>query len=65
MEDSITLSPRENRALMRYQRSDEFIDPLTAYEKAGVRLVSITREELLKVKARDLHTTEQLLEKVS
>ena len=27
----IYITPRENRALMRYQKGDEFIDPLTAY----------------------------------
>jgi hypothetical protein len=58
------ITSRENRALMRYQRTDKFIDPLTAYGKAGVKLVSLTRTELSKIKARDLHTIEQLLEKV-
>ena len=46
--------PREKRALMRYQKRDEFIDPLTAYGKAGIKLVSMTRAELSKIKARDL-----------
>lgn len=50
---------------MRHQKRDEFIDPLTAYGKAGIKLVSITRAELSKIKARDLHTVEQLLEKAS
>jgi hypothetical protein len=59
------ITPRENRALMRYQKRDEFIDPLTAYGKAGIKLISITRGELSKVKARDLHTIDQLLLKAS
>jgi hypothetical protein len=57
------ITPRENRALMRYQRTEKVIDPLTVYGKAGVKLVSITRAELSKIKARDLYTIEQLLEK--
>ncbi len=56
------IMPREKRALMRFQKRDEFIDPLTAYGKAGVKLVSMTRAELSKIKARDLRTVEQLLE---
>ena len=50
---------------MRHQKRDEFIDPLTAYGKAGIKLVSITRAELSKIKARDLHAVKQLLEKAS
>jgi hypothetical protein len=50
---------------MRHQRSDKFKDPVTAYRKAGVKLVSITRAELSRVKMRDLQTIEQLLEKAS
>ena len=57
------ITPRENRALMCYQRIEKVIDPLTVYGKAGVKLVSITRAELSKIKARDLYTIEQLLEK--
>jgi hypothetical protein len=57
--------PREKRSLMRHQKRDEFIDPLTAYGKAGIKLVSITRAELSKIKARDLHAVKQLLEKAS
>ena len=56
-------TPCENRALMRYQRTDKVIDPLTVYGKSGVKLVSITRTELSTIKARDLHAIEQLLEK--
>ena len=57
--------PREKRASMRYQKRDEFIDPLTASGKAGIKLVFITRAGLSKIKARDLRTVEQLLEKAS
>jgi hypothetical protein len=57
------ITPRENRELMRYQRTETFIDPLTVSGKAGVKLVSITRTELSTIKVRDLHTIEQLLEK--
>ncbi len=57
------ITPRENRALMRYQGTEKFIDPLTVYGKAGVKLVSITRADLSKIKARDLCTIEHLLEK--
>ncbi len=59
------ITPRENRALMRYQRREAFIDSSTAYEQAGIKLISITRPELSKIKARDLHTVEQLLERAS
>lgn len=59
------IMPREKRSLMRHQKRDEFIDPLTAYGKAGIKLVSITRAELSKIKARDLHAVKQLLEKAS
>ncbi len=59
------ITPLENSALMRYQKGDEFIDSLTAYGKVGIKLISITRGELSKVKARDLHTIDQLLVKAS
>jgi hypothetical protein len=48
---------------MRYQKRDEFTDPLAAHGRAGIKLIYITRGELSKVKARGLHTIDQLLVK--
>lgn len=49
------ITPHENKALMRYQRTDKFIDPLTAYGKAGVKLVSITGTDYRRLK-RETYT---------
>jgi hypothetical protein len=63
MEDSITLRPAKTsfRALMCYQKRDECTDSLAAHGMAGIKLIYITRGELSKVKARGLHTIDQLL----
>jgi hypothetical protein len=44
------ITPRENSALMRYQRTEKVIDPLTVYEKAGVKLVSIKEQSYRRLK---------------
>lgn len=58
------VTPQENKALARFQKKGEFEDPATAYEKAGIRLLTITGAELRKIKARDLKTVEGLLKSV-
>jgi hypothetical protein len=55
------ITPRENRSLMSYQRATAFQDPMTAYAFARIRLVSITRAELVRVKARDAAAIEAAL----
>jgi hypothetical protein len=43
----------ENRSLMPHQRRDAFKDPATAYKNANIRLVTVTRAELVGIKSRD------------
>ena len=55
------VTPQENKALTRYQKQGIFEDPASSYEKAGIRLVTLTDEDLRAVKARQRDTVEALL----
>lgn len=57
------ITPRENKALMRYQRKGVFENPTISYQKVGIKLISITKAELSKIKARDHETIESLLKR--
>jgi hypothetical protein len=58
------ITPYENRSLMRHQRRDAFDDPATAYRKAGIRLVTVTRAELSSIKTRNAHAIARILERL-
>lgn len=47
------VTPHENRVLMRLQRKSVYVDAETAYQKAGIRLVSVDFDDLKKVKKRN------------
>ena len=55
------VTPQENKALVQYQRKGVFGHPADAYEKAGVKLLSVTGEDLKRVKARKQDVIEALL----
>ncbi len=40
----------ENNRLARYQRAENFVDEETAYRLAGIELISITFEEIERLK---------------
>ena len=56
------ITPSENRSLMRHQRRDAFVDPTTAYAKAGIELVAVTRTQLSRIRSRDPHVIAQVLQ---
>jgi hypothetical protein len=58
------ITPYENRALMRHQRRDAFENPATAYRKAGIRLVTVTRAELSGIRTRDARTIGRILDRL-
>ena len=55
------VTPYENKLLVRYQKSSTFRDPAAAYKEAGIELVTISADELVKIKARDRATIEVVL----
>lgn len=55
------ITPSENRALMPYQKVDRFVTPEQAYASAGVVLVAVSPEELQRIKGRDEHIIDALL----
>jgi hypothetical protein len=57
------ITPRENKALTQYQRKGVFENPSVSYQKVGIKLISITKAELLKIKSRDRETIELLLKR--
>ena len=56
------VTPRENRALMPFQRAHRFESPEAAYREAGVRLLKVEPSLLALIKARDGLTIERLLD---
>ena len=55
------ITPDENKAVIRYQRDSVFTVPDDAYIKAGIELISVLREDLRKIKKRELSTIEKYL----
>lgn len=55
------VTPIENRSLRKYQESGVFDKPADAYEKAGITLVAVTKEELADIKKRNREVIERLL----
>jgi len=59
------VTPRENKVLMRFQRKPEFDASLSSYQKAGIRLVKVTNDELKKIKNGEVSTIKKLLKSFS
>jgi len=57
------ITSTENRKLMRFQRTNTFASTTKSYELAEVVLLSITREQLIGIKARDKAVVELALAK--
>ncbi len=57
------ITPRENKTLVGYQKKGVFENPEDSYRKAGIKLISVTRDELSKIKARDRGLIELLLDR--
>lgn len=55
------VTPRENKILVDHQKKDVFVNPETAYKNAGVRLITISVEQLRRIRKRDIHLIEEIL----
>ncbi|MDA0349820.1 MAG: hypothetical protein O3C43_22360 [Verrucomicrobia bacterium] len=53
------ITPEENKAAIRFQRSDVFSTPEEVYRQAGIELVSVERTDLRAIKKRDRDTIEK------
>ena len=53
------ITPEENKAAIRFQKSDVFTTPEEVYRQAGIELFSIERADLRAIKKRDRATTEK------
>ena len=47
------ITPEENKAVIRFQRSDVFSTPQEAYLRAGIELIDVERSDLRAIKKRD------------
>ena len=55
------ITPSENKLATRHQRNDTFTTPEEVYEKAGIRLIKVDRNDLPRIKKRDRHVIEKYL----
>ena len=53
------ITPEENKAAIRFQKSDVFTTPEEVYQQAGIELLSIERTDLRAIKKRDRDTIEK------
>ena len=58
------VTSHENRSLMRHQRQGAFVDPATAYQAAGIRLISVKETELAEIKKRNSLVIARVLERL-
>lgn len=56
------VTPRENKLLTQLQRDSEFTASSKTYGKVGIKLIKVTKKQLVQIKRKDLHTIAGLLE---
>ena len=59
------ITPDENKAVTRFQRTSVFKSPDEAYQLAGIRFLPIKREDIRKIKSRDQNLIEDYLEQLN
>jgi hypothetical protein len=55
------VTPRENKVLVEHQKKGVFINPETAYRNAGVQLITVSVEQLKRIRKRDARLIEEVL----
>jgi hypothetical protein len=55
------ITPEENKAVIRFQKSNVFTTSERAYQQAGIVLISVDRNDLKAIKDRDRVTIERYL----